>query len=127
MAIGIIFILFLPPSVSNGSPLIARGKWSYFNQRERYILVRRVLLDDPAKSNGQLHISGSEVWKTVKNPRILIHVLISLTATISVNAVQTYSPSIIKSLGFTAVKSNALFAVGNFIACILAVTLGFIA
>ncbi|GAD96777.1 conserved hypothetical protein [Paecilomyces variotii No. 5] len=127
IGIGIIFILLLPPRVGNPKPLIGFGRWSYFTPREQYILVRRVLLDDPAKTTSELSITGRDVWKTVRDPRILVHVLITLSSTISVQAVQTYAPSIIKSLGFTSVKANALFSVGNFIAAAMAVILGFLA
>lgn len=127
ISIGIIFILFIPQSVNNGSPLISGGKWSYFTPRETYILGRRVVLDDPAKVNGHLKISRQDVWLTVRNPRILIHVLISLISLISVTAVQQYSPSIIKSLGFGTVQANALYSVGAYCAVVLVVLLAFIA
>ncbi|CCD48822.1 hypothetical protein ACHAPF_004207 [Botrytis cinerea] len=127
IGIGFIFILFLPPSVSKGSPLISGGKWSYFTPREQYILVRRILLDDPAKTTGQLRISGKEVLRTIRKPRILVHNLITLTSTISVSAVQGYGPSIIKSLGFKTVRANAMASVGNFIAAFVVVILGFVA
>lgn len=127
IGIGILFALFLPPRVDNGKPLIGGGKWSYFTSREQDILVRRVLLDDPAKTTSQVAISGRDVWRTVRNARILVHVLITLTSVVSVNAVQTYAPSIIKSLGFSAVHANALFSVGNFLAAVIVVLLGFLA
>lgn len=126
ITIGLLFILLLPPSVHNSAPLISFGKWSYFSPREHHILARRVVLDDPAKTTGQLRISGRDIWHTVKKPRILVHVLISMSATIPVNAVQTYGPSIIKSLGFKTVRANAMASVGNFIAAVVAVSLGFI-
>ncbi|KAI0124274.1 major facilitator superfamily domain-containing protein [Xylariales sp. AK1849] len=126
VGVGIVFVLLLPPSVGNGSPLISFGRWSYFNQRESYILVRRVLLDDPAKVTNHLRISGHDVWTTVKNVRILGHVLITLTATISVNAINTYGPSVIKSLGYQTVRANAMASVGSFIAVIMVVVLGWL-
>lgn len=126
IGIGIIFMLLLPPSVGNGSPLISFGRWSYFSQRETYILTRRVLLDDPAKVANKLHISGRDVWATVRNPRILMHIIISITATIPVNAINTYGPSVIKSLGYDTVRANAMSSVGHFIAVIVVVTLGWL-
>jgi acetylglutamate synthase len=127
IAIGIIFGLFFPPSVGNGKPLISFGKWSYFNSREEYILVRRVLLDDPGKTAAHLSISGGDVWLTVRNPRVLVHVLITLMSIISASAINVYAPSIIKSLGFSAVQANALFSVGNLIAAVIVLVLGYIA
>ncbi|KAI6080910.1 MFS general substrate transporter [Hypoxylon rubiginosum] len=126
IGVGIIFILLLPPSVGNGSPLISFGRWSYFSRRESYIMVRRVLLDDPAKTTNHLRISRSDVWTTVKNPRILMHILITLTGTISVNAINTYGPSVIKSLGYGTVRANAMASVGAFISAILIVILGWL-
>ncbi|KAI0469690.1 major facilitator superfamily domain-containing protein [Xylariaceae sp. FL0804] len=126
VGVGIIFMLLLPPVVGNGKPLISFGRWSYFNSRESYILLRRVLLDDPTKTAGHLRISGSDVWKTVKNPRILLHVVISITATIPVNAINTYGPSVIKSLGYGTVRANALASVGGFIAVAVVVLLGWL-
>lgn len=127
IGIGLFFMLLLPPSVGNGRPLISLGKWSYFTSREEYILMRRVLLDDPAKTASKLSISGRDVWATVRNPRILVHVLITLMSLISTSAVNSYAPSVIKSLGFSAVKANALNSVGNFIAIGIVLVLGYIA
>ncbi|KAL7621612.1 hypothetical protein AAE478_008938 [Parahypoxylon ruwenzoriense] len=126
IGIGIIFVLFLPPAVGNGSPLISFERWSYFNQRESYILVRRVLLDDPAKSANRVRITGSDVWMTVRNPRILVHVVITITSTIPVNAINTYGPSVIKSLGYDTVRANAMASVGAFIAAVVTVFLGWV-
>jgi hypothetical protein len=120
-------MLLLPPSVGNGKPLISFGKWSYFTSREGDILVRRVLLDDPTKTASKLSISGREVWTTVRNPRILVHVLISLMSLISTSAVNAYAPSVIKSLGFSAVRANSLNSVGNFVAIVIVVVLGYMA
>ncbi|KAH7024883.1 major facilitator superfamily domain-containing protein [Microdochium trichocladiopsis] len=128
VAIGLIFFALLPPSVGQGSPWISFGKWSYFTPRETYIIKRRVLLDDPAKLHGtKIRITGTDVWKTVKDPRILVHVLISLTATTPVSAINTYGPSVIKSLGFDAVRANAMASVGQFISVVLVLVLGWLA
>lgn len=126
IGVGIIFLLLLPPRVGDGRPLISGGRWSYFNPRESYILVRRVLLDDPAKTTNHLHISRSDVTGAIKNPRILMHMLITLTATIPVSAINTYGPSVIKGFGYTAVKANAMASVGPFIAVVMVLVLGWL-
>jgi MFS family permease len=74
-----------------------------------------------------VRISGSDVAATVRNPRILMHVLITLTVIVPVNAINTYGPSVIKSLGYTTVQANALASVGLFVAVALAVLLGWLA
>jgi len=127
VGVGIIFALFLPPYVGNGSPLISFGRWSYFTPRESHILIKRVILDDPAKAHGKIKISRTDIGDTLMRPRIWVHMLITLIATIPVNALGTYSPSIIKSMGFTKVKANAMYSVGLFAAAVFVVTLGLLA
>ncbi|KAI1080130.1 MFS general substrate transporter [Whalleya microplaca] len=123
---GIIFALFIPPSPRNGFPLISFGRWSYFDKRETYILVRRVILNDPTKITNHLHISGQDVWTTVKNPRILVHVVITITSVIPANAINTYGPSVIKSIGYDTVRANVMASVGAFISVVAVVILGWI-
>lgn len=126
IGVGLLFILLLPPRVGDGRPLISLGKWSYFDSRESYILVRRVLLDDPAKTTNHLHISGRDIGRTVRNPRIIMHMLITLTATIPVSSINTYGPSVIKSFGYSTVHANALSSVGPLIAVVMVLTLGWL-
>ncbi|KAI1089366.1 MFS general substrate transporter [Rostrohypoxylon terebratum] len=126
IGVGILFILFLPPKVGNGSPLISFGRWSYFSRRESYILVRRVLLDDPAKTTNHLRISGTDIWTTVCNPRILLHIVITLTNITHVSAISTYGPSVIKSLGYGTVRANAMASVGAFISAVVTVILAWV-
>lgn len=124
IGVGLLFMLLIPPRVGDGRPFISFGKWSYFDSRESYILVRRVLLDDPAKTTGHLHISARDVGRTCLNPRIIMHMVITLTATIPVNAINTYGPSVIKSIGYTTVRANAMASVGSFIAIVIVLVLG---
>ncbi|KAI5921860.1 MFS general substrate transporter [Camillea tinctor] len=125
VTIGVIFLLFLPPAVGNGRPLISFGRWSYFTSRESHILSRRVLLDDPAKAHGdRVRISGADILETVRNPRVLLHVVITLTSAIPSISINTYAPSVIKSLGYGAVRANAMASVGCFVSVVLVVALG---
>lgn len=126
VGIGVVFLLFLPPRVGDGRPLASLRRWSYFDSRESYILARRVLLDDPAKTTNHLHISGRDVAGAVRNPRILMHTLITLTATVPINAINTYGPSVIKSFGYSAVHANAMSSVGPFIAVVMVLLLGWL-
>lgn len=131
IGIGIFFLLFLPARVGDGRPLITRlfgSKWSYFSPREDYILMRRVILDDPAKASngGPMRITAHDVARTTRNPRILLHTIITLTATIPVNAINTYGPSVIQGLGYDAVKANALASVGAFVSIVMVIVLGWL-
>ncbi|KAJ5280654.1 hypothetical protein N7478_006026 [Penicillium angulare] len=110
--IGVVFTLLIPPKAGDGRPLIAFGRWSYFTERESHIIRNRVLLDDPRKARGHIQISGSDIWKTVKQPRIMQHVLLTLVAMSGLQGLTQYTPSMIKLIGFSSVKANALASVG---------------
>ncbi|RFU27467.1 hypothetical protein B7463_g8875, partial [Scytalidium lignicola] len=124
VCIGVVFMLYFPASVTDGSPLVSRGRWSYFTDRELHICTSRVLLDDPAKAKGKIEISRHDIVDTMKKPYIWCHVLIAILVNSPTSALQTYGPSIVKSLGFTAVHANALYSVGFFISIILVLILG---
>jgi hypothetical protein len=109
--VAIIFTLLVPPSAGDGRPLIAGGRWSYFTERESHIIRNRVLLDDPRKAQGHIQITGQDIWQTLKQPRILQHALVTLVAMTSFQGITQYTPSMIKGLGFDAVKANALTSV----------------
>lgn len=87
------------------------GRWSYFSERETQIIRDRVLLDDPRKARGQIQISRSDIWQTVCQPRILQHAFLTLVSMSAFQGLTQYTPSLIKSLGFGAVRANALASV----------------
>ncbi|KAJ5129143.1 Major facilitator superfamily domain general substrate transporter [Penicillium bovifimosum] len=111
LAIGIFFTLFVPPSAGDGHPLIALGRWNYFTERQSHIIRNRVLLDDPAKATGHIQITKSDIWQTVKQPRILQHVFLTLVSMSGFSGLTQYTPTMIKGLGFDAVRANALASV----------------
>lgn len=125
IAIGIAFILFIPPSVGDGNPLISFGRFSYFTERESHILVNRVLLDDPQKARGKIHISGKDILSTIIRPRIWVHIIISMVHIAALQGLGTYTPSIIKSLGFPTVRANAMASVGTYAGIVFVATLSY--
>ncbi|KAL4813141.1 major facilitator superfamily domain-containing protein [Aspergillus spinulosporus] len=111
--IGIFFVLLVPPKAGDGRPLVSSftGRWSYLTPRESHIATARVLLDDPKKSAGHLKITGRDIWNTIRRPRIIQHFFITLVAMSGFQGLTQYTPSMIKSFGFSAVRANALASV----------------
>ncbi|KAE8154518.1 major facilitator superfamily domain-containing protein [Aspergillus avenaceus] len=106
-----ILFTLIPPKAGHGSPLIATKKWSYFTPRESHIITSRVLLDDPRKARGHIKIAPADIWSTVRKPNIIQHFFVTLVAMSAFQGLTQYTPSIIKSFGFSAVKANALASV----------------
>lgn len=123
--IGIVFTLLVPPSAGDGRPLIGGGRWSYFTKRESHIIRNRVLLDDPRKARGHIQITGQDIWQTLKQPRIMQHVFLTLVAMSGFQGITQYTPSMIKALGFDAVKANALTSVPVYCSMVWLVILSF--
>ncbi|KAJ6164970.1 hypothetical protein N7470_003642 [Penicillium chermesinum] len=109
--IGVIFTLFVPPKAGDGRPIISLGQWSYFTERESHIIQSRVLLDDPRKARGHIQISQSDIFRALKQPRILQHAFLTLVSMSAFQGLTQYTPTMIKSLGFSAIRANALTAV----------------
>ncbi|KAJ5440229.1 uncharacterized protein N7458_011227 [Penicillium daleae] len=109
--VGIVFTLLVPPKAGDGRPLSSFGRWSYFTERESHIIRNRVLLDDPRKAHGHIQISRSDICKTLTQPRIMQHVFLTLVAMSGFQGLTQYTPSMIKSMGFSAIRANTLAAV----------------
>jgi hypothetical protein len=60
---GVVFALLFP--ASPGKPVNLLGR-RYFNERETYILVQRVLLDDQTKEKGRKNVTSAELKATVR-------------------------------------------------------------
>lgn len=73
--------------------------------------------DDNSKFNPNAHeqaISWKEVWNTMGNVRKWPHFLATACVFSTWSPLTTYTPSIIMSLGFSRIESNAIAAIGNF-------------
>lgn len=123
----ILFVLLLPPRVGDGRPLAASfGRWSYFTERESRIIKDRVIRDDPGKARGHIQISGKDILKTGTDLRIIQHALITLVSMSAFQGLTQYTPSLIKSLGFSAVRANALASVPVYCFMVLLIAISYL-
>ncbi|KAL3426475.1 alternative sulfate transporter [Phlyctema vagabunda] len=109
--IGFLFIALVPPKAGDGKALIFFGRSSYFTERESYIIRNRVLLDDPKKARGNIKITGKDIWEAITNVRIIQHFFITLVAMTAFQGLSQYTPSLIKTAGFTSSRAIALTSV----------------
>lgn len=97
-----------------------------FSPREGTILVTRVIRDDPTK--GYHHgkpLLPSHIAETFTDWRLYGHLVAALLSMVMISPMNTYAPSIIKSLGFTSLQANGLNSVGSACALIWSVSLAF--
>lgn len=112
--IGIITFFYLPPSPTQTARHSWKGalrpKKGWFTEREEYILVTRILLDDPGKAtmhNRQI-LDWTAFWNSFKDYDEWLIYLLGLTWTIPMTPETTYITLTTKALGFTTFETNLL-------------------
>ncbi|KAL1955700.1 hypothetical protein VTO42DRAFT_8172 [Malbranchea cinnamomea] len=116
MVVSILLLVFLPGSPDNPKPLLSKGLIR-FTEKDRAVLLRRLELDDPEKKDGAqgIEIPFRFVWKTLTHYRRWPHFISTACVFSTWSPLTTYSPTIIKSLGFERVVANALCSIGAFL------------
>jgi MFS family permease len=111
---GFVLGFLLPDSFKKPHPSFL-PMWRMFTEREIHILRSRIHIDDPAKSRKKKRIGLTAFKKAFSNWRMWCHFAITLCNNGPQRAFDTYAPSIVRSFGFGALRSNAMAAVGLFI------------
>lgn len=117
--------LYLPHSAVKPKSFFGRS-FNLFPPREGSILVTRVIRDDPTK--GIQHgkpLLPSHVVATLRDWRLYGHLVAGLLSMVMISPMNTYAPSIIKSLGFTGLQANGLNSIGSACALLWSVSLAF--
>ncbi|KAJ3027193.1 hypothetical protein HDV00_011347 [Rhizophlyctis rosea] len=109
LCIGIAAYFYLPPSpTQTASPI--RGKDGWFTEREEFLMVTRILRDDPSK--GDMHnrqgLSLKKCWKTLKDFDLYPIYLIGLTWLIPNSPPSQYLTLTIRSLKFDTYTTTLL-------------------
>jgi hypothetical protein len=94
-----------------------RGKDGWFTEREEYILVNRLLRDDPSKGdmNNRQAVGPRLFWAAVKDWEQWPLYLIGLTAYIPPAPPQNYLSYILRKLGFSVFHANLLTIPSQFL------------
>lgn len=82
-----------------------------------------------AARHGQIQsraLTWLDLKSTLTNPRVWPHLLICIPPIAAVAAIGTYSPTLIKSFGFTTLKANALSSVGGFVLLVNMLIFGYL-
>ena len=107
--IGLISFLYLPPSPTQTKSRF-RGKEGWFSEREEYIMVNRVIRDDPSK--GDMHnrqaLSPKALWRSLSDYDMWPIYLIGLSWLIPNNPMTQYLTLQLKAAGFDTFETNLL-------------------
>ncbi|ETN39145.1 uncharacterized protein HMPREF1541_05368 [Cyphellophora europaea CBS 101466] len=114
MAVAVTFILILPESPARTVGLARISRLNPFKPHENHILQQRIFLDDPYKEASGNKITLAAVAKALADVRLWGHLAINVLSLAPKGGLQLYSPSIIKSLGFSTSRANALNSVSNY-------------
>ncbi|KAH6647168.1 major facilitator superfamily domain-containing protein [Truncatella angustata] len=124
-AFGVIAYLYLPHGPAEPKSFFGRSL-NMFTEREASILVTRVIRNDPTKTlRNRQRVLSSHLVETFTDWRLYGHLVAALLSMVMIAPMNTYAPSIIKSLGFTTMRANGLNSVGSVCALVWSVSLAF--
>lgn len=118
---GLIFALLIPNSPKDPCPFW-KG-FRMFTERESKIIRGRVLLDDPEKISSSENISLADLKDALLQWRIWLHFIFTFAFMQNTQALSTYVPSIVVSLGYSAVSANAMSSIGSWCSTVMLVLL----
>ncbi|RSL44521.1 hypothetical protein CEP53_011201 [Fusarium sp. AF-6] len=94
-----------------------RGKDGWFTEHEEYIMVNRLLRDDPTKGdmNNRQAVNLPRLWKAVKDWEQWPLYIIGLMVYIPPSPFNTYLSYILRQIGFSVFKANLLAIPSQFL------------
>ncbi|KAJ3474129.1 hypothetical protein NLG97_g9977 [Lecanicillium saksenae] len=115
------FLLLMPESVSKTRPM--HGMFDLFNEDERTVLARRIAGAGAPTREAKATMTLTAFRRTVLNVRPWLHLLLNAASIAPKGALQLYTPSIIKALGFDSIRANLLNAVSSFNVVVLSIAI----
>ncbi|CEI65486.1 putative transporter [Fusarium venenatum] len=114
--IGLFSWVLMPPGPCQTKSWF-RGKDGWFNEREEYIMVNRLLRDDPSKGdmNNREAVNLSKLWKAVKDWEQYPLYIIGLMVYIPPSPFNTYLSFILRQIGFSVFQANLLAIPSQFL------------
>ncbi|KAF4121897.1 Major Facilitator Superfamily, partial [Geosmithia morbida] len=123
--LGIVAYLYLPHSAVQPKKVMG-ASFPLFTPREGSILVTRVMRNDPTKAlQYGKPVLPRHIVETFADWRLYGHLVAALLSMVMITPVNTYAPSIIKSLGFNGLQANGLNSVGSVCALIWSISVAF--
>ncbi|KAM3435172.1 hypothetical protein MY4824_005044 [Beauveria thailandica] len=117
--------VYFPHNAAKPKTIFGKS-FSLFNQREASIIVTRVIANDPSKAlQYGKPVLPLHIWDTFGDWRLYGHLIAALLSMVMIAPMNTYAPSMIKSMGFSSLQANGLNSVGSICALVWSVSLAF--
>ncbi|KAK4948612.1 hypothetical protein LTR10_012616 [Elasticomyces elasticus] len=117
--------IYLPHGPAKPKTFFGKS-FNVFTEREASIIVTRVMRNDPTKAlRFGKPVLPSHILATFKDWRLYGHLVGAFLSMVMIQPMNTYAPSIIKSLGFTGLQANGLNSVGSVCALVWSVSLAY--
>ncbi|KAF4976715.1 hypothetical protein FZEAL_6663 [Fusarium zealandicum] len=114
--IGLFSWVLMPPGPCQTKSWF-RGKDGWFTEHEEYIMVNRLLRDDPSKGdmNNRQAVNLSKLWKAVKDWEQWPLYIVGLMVYIPPTPFNTYLSFILRQIGFSVFQANLLAIPSQFL------------
>lgn len=118
----LLLAIFVARSPENPSPV--HNLFSFFSKREERIMQDRLKYYDskPSDNSDVTPITLKNIFKSIFLWRNWLHLMMNFLQIAPYGGLQLFSPKIIKSLGFSTVRANALASIGPFGLCFFSLT-----
>lgn len=117
--------LYFPHSAAKPKSFFGKS-FNMFTEHEASILITRVIRNDPTKAlRYGKPVLPCHIVETFMDWRLYGHLVAALLSMIMISPMNTYAPSIIRSLGFTSLQANGLNSVGSACALVWSVSLAY--
>jgi hypothetical protein len=123
--LAVVAYLYLPHGPAAPKTFFGHS-YSVFTPRQGSIITTRSIRNDPTKAlrHGK-PVLPSHILETFSDWRLYGHIVAAFLSMIMIAPMNTYAPSIIKSLGFSGLQANGLNSVGSVCALIWSISLAY--
>ena len=124
--LGVVAYFYLPHGPAKPKSFFGRQMINIFTPRQGSIIVTRVIRNDPTKGlRYGKPVLPKHILETFADWRLYGHIVAALLSMVMIMPMNTYAPSIIKSLGFSGLQANGMNSVGSVGALIWSISLAY--
>lgn len=123
--LAVVAYLYLPHGPAKPKRFFGHS-FNIFTPRQASVIVTRVIRNDPTKAlRYGKPVLPAHIVATFMDWRLYGHIVAAFLSMVMISPMNTYAPSIIKSLGFTGLQANGLNSVGSVCCLVWSISLAY--